>query len=69
LGRIVLLVTHCDIQAPTEEGNEYRSGTKRFSSPRTIATLSSVVVGFFINSFSIPPAILLDLLFFGVPIT
>jgi hypothetical protein len=45
-------------KAPTEEGNEYRSGTKRFSSPRTIATLSSVVVGFSLIICSIiPPAI------------
>jgi hypothetical protein len=43
-------------KAPTEEGNEYRSGTKDFL-PRTIATLSSVVVGFSLIIFSIIPAI------------
>ncbi|MNE47911.1 hypothetical protein D3C80_1423400 [compost metagenome] len=56
--------------APTLEGKEYKSGTKRFSSPRTIATLSKLPLGLALIVFSIIlPAILACPIVFGVPMT
>lgn len=56
-------------KAPTEEGSEYKTGTNKFSSPKTTATLSREDSGFsLIKSSIMLPAILAWPIVFGVPI-